>query len=208
MPSAVLIKDKASGEFVTAMVVEDLDPAELITAEAAWKPVREAAVARLRAEGLTDRQIARQLQHAHWNWVAKVPATPLLGLTLVGIKHANQWQGLSLLNTVTRTASLPPDRGRPLVYVDYLESAPWNLADFVDQPKYGLIGFRLMEYAVRYSQAEGFRGRVGLLALPQAEEFYQNRCGMVRVDQAGQHGMAWFEFTRERAAVFLSGGVQ
>jgi hypothetical protein len=62
--------------------------------------------------------------------------------------------------------------------------------------------------AVRHSQAEGFHGRVGLLALPQAEESYKNGRDMVRVDQAGQQGMAWSEFTREQAAVFLSGGGQ
>ncbi len=208
MSTNVLIKDKANGELVMATLIEDVDPAELVMAEASWKPVREAAVSRLCGQGLTDPQIAGQLQHAHWNWVAKMPTVPLLALKFVGIKHEGLWQGLSLLDTARRTAWLPPDRGRPLVYVDYLESAPWNLADFVAQPKYGLIGFRLMEYAVRYSQAEGFHGRVGLLALPQAEQFYRNGCGMVRVDQAGQHGMAWFEFSREQAAVFLSGGVQ
>lgn len=51
-PYGVLIKDKASGELVMATLVEDVDPAELATAEASWKPVREAAVSRLRDQGL------------------------------------------------------------------------------------------------------------------------------------------------------------
>ena len=211
MSKKVLIKNKASGELEMATLVENVDQAELVKAEASWKPVREAAVSLLRGQGLTDLQIAGRLQHAHWDWVAKVPAAWLPGFEwfkLVGIKHDDLWQGLLLLETAKRAACLSPDRGKPLVYVDYLESAPWNLADFVERPKYGLIGFRLMEYAIRYSQSEGFHGRVGLLALPQAEAFYERGCGMVRVTHAGQHGMAWFEFTRELAALFLSGGAK
>ena len=44
MSSRILIKDKASGKLVMATLVEDIDPAELATVEASWKPVREAAV--------------------------------------------------------------------------------------------------------------------------------------------------------------------
>jgi len=206
MPIDVLIKDKATGGLVLALLVEDVEPSEVAKAEASWRPVREAAVRSLRSQGLTDAQIAGHLQHAHWDWIAKTPLISLLAFKCVGIKYQDEWQGLALLQSGTKFAGLAPDRGKPLIYVDYLESAPWNLAGFVEQPKYGLIGFRLIEYAVRYSQAEGFFGRVGLLALPQAEEFYENGCRMLRVDEAGEHGMAWFEFTREQAVAFLGGG--
>jgi hypothetical protein len=118
MPHKVLIKDKATGEYVMATLVEDVDPAELAKAEASWKPVREAAVSRLRGQGFSDLQIAGRLQHAHWNWIAKVPPASLLALKFVGIKYDDQWQGLVLLDTATRTALLPPDRGKPLVSHD------------------------------------------------------------------------------------------
>ena len=36
-----------------------------------------------------------------------------------------------------KEARLDPDAGKPLVYIDYLESAPWNLATIVDAPLYG-----------------------------------------------------------------------
>ena len=58
MPHKVLIKDKVTAEWVTATLVDDVGPAELEAAEAFWRPVREAAVSRLRRRGLTDPQIA------------------------------------------------------------------------------------------------------------------------------------------------------
>jgi hypothetical protein len=206
MTHEVLIKERATGNFVTAVLEEDLGGEELSDAEASWRPVREAAVQRLQGAGLSPVEIAARLQHAHWDWIAKVPRLYLLASKCIGIRYEENWQGLAMLEAGTRAASLGADRGKPIVYVDYLESAPWNLAGFVDSPRYGLIGFRLIEFAVRFSINEGFHGRVGLLSLPQAEEFYEEKCGMVRVPNAGQHGMAWFEFSRKRAAEFLERG--
>ena len=178
MPIDVLIKEKATGSLVVASLIEEVGASDLANAEMSWGPVRDAAVATLQSQGHTDSQIADRLQHAHWDWIAKTPLLSLLAFKCVGIKIGGEWQGFALLQTGTKFASLSPDQGKPLVYVNYLESAPWNLAHFVERPKYGLIGFRLIEYAVRYSQAQGFHGRVGLLALPQAEPFYEKGCGM------------------------------
>jgi len=32
-------------------------------------------------------------------------------------------------------ARLPEQEGRPLLHVDYLSAAPWNLYDFPDKPR-------------------------------------------------------------------------
>lgn len=121
-------------------------------------------------------------------------------------QSGHQWQGLAKLDSATKFAALPPDQNKPLVYVDYLEAAPWNLKEFTDRPRYGLVGTRLVEYAVRYSLVQGFHGRVGLFSLPQAERFYENRCRMTRVPQVRHGPMYWFELTRENATAFLEGG--
>jgi len=110
-----------------------------------------------------------------------------------------------MLDLAGHYAEFEPDRGKPLVCVEFLEVAPWNLRDMVEHPRFGLIGVRLMEAGIRLSISEGFHGRVGLLALPQAEGFYE-RIGMVRIEEAGRHGMAWYELTRAAATAFLEGG--
>lgn len=111
-----------------------------------------------------------------------------------------------LVNTTNQVARQGSDRGKPLVYVDYLESAPWNLKDFTPEPpRYGAVGVRLIEAAVRFSQAEGFAGRVGLHSLPQSESFYEDTCLMTRgeLDQFGDYSLLWFELTATSAVKFL-----
>jgi len=47
-------------------------------------------------------------------------------------------------------------------------------------------------------------GRVGLHALPQAEEFYR-KCGMTPIFRDPQHeDLVYYEFTKNQAQLFLS----
>jgi hypothetical protein len=118
-------------------------------------------------------------------------------------------QGLMMVKTAGCAARLPPDGGQPLVYVDYLEVAPWNLRALTNTPRFGGIGVRLIEAAVRLSRDEGFHGRVGLHSLPQAEAFYRDTCRMVCLGaDASYENLPYYELTREKAAAFLSGGGQ
>jgi hypothetical protein len=111
-----------------------------------------------------------------------------------------------------KQARLDPDVGKPLVYIDYLESAPWNLPIMVDSPTYGGIGPVLMRTAVQLSYDEGFHGRIGLHALPQSEEFYRDDCEMHGCGpDASVDDLPYYEMTREIAARFTSnssGGAQ
>lgn len=111
-----------------------------------------------------------------------------------------------LVNTTNCVSRLAATRGKPLVYVDYIETAPWNLKEFTTQPRYGGVGVRLIEAAVRFSLDEGFGGRVGLHSLPQSESFYENVCGMTRgeIDQQYED-LRWFELTAINVKKFLGG---
>jgi hypothetical protein len=118
-------------------------------------------------------------------------------------------QGLMMVKTAGSVARLPPDTGKPLVYVDYVEVAPWNLRALTDTPRFGAIGVRLFEAAVRVSTGEGFHGRVGLHSLPQAEAFYRDTCLMSSLGvDASYQNLPYYELTRDRATQFLSGGGQ
>lgn len=208
MAQTVLIRDRKKRKFIPATFHDDITIDQMNEAEKQWKPIRDGAVQRLLAAGKTRVEVQRLVQHAHWNWSRKASflADGLLAMRCFGIELNGQWQGLVMLELTAHFAQLEPDRGKSLVCVEFLETAPWNIADLVSEPRYGLIGVRMIETAVRLSLNEGFRGRVGLLALPQAEGFYEKTCGMIRVEGAVRHGMAWYELTQKAAGVFLKGG--
>ena len=90
------------------------------------------------------------------------------------------------------------------MYVDYLESAPWNLKGFSASPRFAGVGTRLIADAVRLSLETGFGGRIGLHSLPQAETFY-NRCAMTKVGTDPRYfDLIYFEFTSQQAIDWLT----
>ena len=209
MPQKIWILERASGTLVQAVFHEEVNTKQLVEAERQWKPFRTAVKKRLLDAGIAESEIGRRLpQHAHWDWALKskcLEGDPL-ALQCYGIKLNREWQGLAIVELFsTHVTQLEPDTGKPLVYVEFLESAPWNLKDMVDEPRYGLIGVRLVEAAIRLRMSEGFKGRLGLYALPQAEGFYR-KCGMVCVEGMALRGMNLFALTREAASAFLEGG--
>jgi len=207
MPQKIQILERETGELVQATFHEEVNGSQLAEAEAQWKPFRVAAKKRLLDAGKTELEARYQLQHAHWDWALKseiLEGDPL-ALRCYGIEMNGEWQGLAIVELSMHVAQVEPDKGKPLVYVEFLESAPWNLKDMVDEPRYGLIGARLMEAAIRLSLSEDFKGRVGLYALPQAERFYR-KCGMVCVEGMTHCGMDLFELTQDAAVAFLEGG--
>ncbi len=208
MNQRILILEQKTKKFTEATFHEEVSADQLSEAEAQWKPVRKAAVNRMLHSGKSPTEIHTLFQHAHWDWLKKAKALQdgLLAIKCFGIEKAGRWQGLMMLQLAGYCAKLEASRGKPLVYIEFLETAPWNLRDIVDEPMYGLVGTRLIEAAIRLSIIEGFHGRVGLLALPKAEQFYEKRCRMVRIEKAGHYGMAWYELTQEGAAAFLKGG--
>src|SRR5258708_39832078 len=90
-------------------------------------------------------------------------------------------QGLMMVDLARHQARLPPDVGKPLVYIDYLESAPWNVKPMVDVPRYAGIGAVLVNVAVQVSIDEGFHGRIGLSSLANAASFYEKRCQIISI---------------------------
>ena len=97
--------------------------------------------------------------------------------------------------------------GKPLIYIDYLETAPWNwrIPQLQQPGKLSGLGSLMVRAAILQSTEEGLQGRVGLHALPQAESFYAAVCGMtdLREDSTYQN-LHYFEVTREQAIRFLA----
>lgn len=88
-------------------------------------------------------------------------------------------QGLMAIETQQHRSVLAP--GEPLVYVARLSSAPWNRGQIQEPPRFRRVGTLLLRFSRIRSLALGYKGRVGLHALPNAEGFYERR-DMMRFD--------------------------
>jgi hypothetical protein len=202
----VQIVDQQAKVLVDATLHTELVSAALIDVEAVWGPARITLLQQRIAAGASAAQFP---QHWHWDWARKSANLQFLAYRCLGIECQGQMQGLMMVKTAGCVARLHPDAGKPLVYVDYIEVAPWNLRALTDTPRFGAIGVRLIEAAVRVSTDEGFHGRVGLHSLPQAEVFYRDTCLMACLGaDASYQNLPYYELTRDKATGFLSGAGQ
>ncbi len=97
----------------------------------------------------------------------------------------------------------PESKGKPIVYVDYLESASWNwnIKRLGQEGTYKAVGSLLFRHAIVQSKEEDFRGRVGLHALPQASDFYEG-LGMVKLaNDSANSNLPYFELTEAAVSV-------
>jgi len=144
-------------------------------------------------------------EHGHWDWRKKHAAIEgLIAYRMFGIECEGDMQGLMLVSTAGHPCRITEQRGKEQVYIDFVATAPWNSPGLVDVPRYGLVGRVLIATAVQLSLEEGFRGRIGLHSLPQAETFYATNCGMTDLGKdTKKEGLRYFEMTPAQAAAFL-----
>jgi hypothetical protein len=91
-----------------------------------------------------------------------------------------------------------------VVYVDYLESAPWNLKGYAAPPDFLGVGPVLMTEAVQISVEAGLEGRVGLHSLPQSELFYE-KCKMTKLGpDPAYYDLTCFEFSGRQGVDWLA----
>ena len=200
--TAVYLKDRKTGQLVEATLIDGVTRDEVERAEAAWKPFLDQQIKRMQIEG-----VPRNLwpQHRHWDWRRKQEAIELyLAYRMFGIECNSEMQGLMLASTAGKNARIDSQRGKPLVHVDFLAAAPWNLGSIVDEPRYSLVGSILLATAIHLSMEEEFQGRIGLHSLPQAEAWYGNSCGMSDLGpDASAQNLRYFEMTPKQASEFL-----
>ncbi|HST60499.1 MAG TPA: hypothetical protein VLK84_17495 [Longimicrobium sp.] len=192
--------------FVPAFVHDSLSRADFVLAERSWSDERT----RIHQELLAgDVSRAEWPQSIHWDWTKKAAHLARLEVSGYGLVAESAWQGLMLTKTASQFARLGDDRGKPIVYIDYLEVAPWNwpLSGIGQRPRYRGIGTFLFIQAVRQSFEEEFRGRIGLHSLPQAEDFYRTVLGMTALERdPSKQNLMYFELSREQARLLLEEG--
>jgi hypothetical protein len=204
----VWVVDVATKNPVEAELDDDLSVESLLDIEADWEPFRKGLRRQLRQFRVPRNQWPQSL---HWNWADKsLPLT--LGKSsadqrIFGLRGKGDWQAVMVTRKNQMTALLAPGAGRELIYIDFLESAPWNwsIAELRQERRFGKIGKLMVRAAVEQSVAEGSDGRISLHSLPQAEGFYQS-CGMTRMKlDAAYDNLPYYELTAQAAQAFLLG---
>jgi hypothetical protein len=206
---AIEIQSRADGTFVPATLLGGMAATDLLVVENEWRSERSQIMQQLLAAGVPRVQWPQSL---HWDWSKKASMLQLLETQGFGIVCEQRWQGVILTKaSPVYVARLGADKGKQLVYVDFLEIAPWNWAvpEIGHPGRYRTVGSTLFWRAVKLSEEEGFHGRVGLHALRQAEWFYEKACGMTPVGRdANKQNLLYFELPREDAQRLLQKGEQ
>jgi hypothetical protein len=142
-------------------------------------------------------------EDSHWDWRQKSKATSgLLGYQSFAIVCGKTLQGLMLTNDMS-SARLTQQFGKPLIYVDFVATAPWNRPKLQDPPRYRGVGQVFVLAAIESSRDAGFKGRVGLHSLPDAEPFYKQTCGFTKLGADSSHqDLNYFEMTETQADAF------
>lgn len=203
------IKLVASGELIPAELHDSLALTDLIDAQALWTPFKLSM-----AKECLVRNVPRASwpQSIDWDWANKAAYLkpyapgPFSPFRMLGLRAQGEWQGMMLASSYGHKTKLGA-AGRDLVYVDFVETAPWNwdFAAIGQTKRFAGVGLQLIELAVRWSDDLGYKGRLGLQSLPQSEGFYRNACGMTDLgpDPASQYKLHYFELDEKGARSFL-----
>jgi len=197
----VFLTDRQTGKSVEAELVETISEADLRAFEIEWKPLTVAKIREMMARGISP---ADWPENWHWQWRDKVNAiSGLLAFQTFALRCEGKLQGLMQLNTSRYRCRVPEQAGKDLVYIDYVETAPWNRRAIVDAPRFGGVGTIMIRAAIEVSRDQEFRGRIGLHSLPSAEAFYAKACGMTDLGLDGTYeGLRYFEMTSVQADAF------
>jgi GNAT superfamily N-acetyltransferase len=198
--SAIHLLDIATGEGVEGELRDAIEQAQLDDWEKEWRPALLTMLQDLARRGVP---VSQWPQSWHWDWAKKTTRVQgLLAFRGFSVVAQGVTQGLAQVD-LTKAAREPSQAGKPLVYLDYVEVAPWNRPGLGRPPRLRGVGSALITAAVALSEEEGFKGRIGLHSLPQADAFYR-KIGMTDLGpDAAYQNLRYFEMTAERARAFL-----
>ena len=140
----------------------------------------------------------------HWEWFSKaLQVGQDVESLLVALADDVDDRCHGLMKLVwPKDSRLAP--GRPSLYVDYLEIAPWNRKDYPRRREYTGLGLAMMRHAAQISDELGFAGRLTLCSLPQAEAFYRKiPMSELGVGEGHDDHLAFFELDAATAMEFI-----
>jgi hypothetical protein len=203
--SPIFLFSPQSGQSEPAELWDAITEKQLTDWEGEWVPELFQALQRLKRAGVERRHWP---QSRHWDWRRKTEALQgMLANPGFSIVCGGVTQGMMLVDTAMERCRLDSQKGKNLVYVSFVETAPWNRKELVDPPRYRGVGPILIRAAIELSKAEEFKGRIGLHSLPQANSFYANVCGMTDLGpDSKEQGLRYFEMTPEQAEAYIEKG--
>jgi hypothetical protein len=193
--SKVYLRDGKGGNLIEASLFDEVTSDHLALWERDWVPAMQAFRA--------GKPPGQNPEDSHWDWRRKSKAvTGMLGYNSFALVCQEELQGLMMTNGV-KSARLIAQFGNPLIYVEFVATAPWNRPKVQDPPRYRGVGQVFVLAAIETSRDAGFRGRVGLHSLPDAETFYEQKCGFTRLGPDSSHqNLTYFEMTGIQADSF------
>lgn len=199
--SIISLLDVKNSSSVQAELRDSIGEVQLIDWHTQWQPQLFQVLNQLKQQGVP---LSQWPQSRNWDWPQKTAQVAgLLAFKCFCVTCDGVTQGLMRVD-LNKTAQVPEQKGRPLVYVEYLEVAPWNRPDLGQPIRFKGVGTALMVAAVALSEYEGFKGRIGLHSLPQSEDFYRINCKMIDLGlDANYQYLRYFEMTHEQAHAFL-----
>lgn len=206
--ASLKLKNRLTGQFEAASLFKGIDADTLAHVETRWRPVF--VQRRIDAQKAGEDLSAINAEDALWEWGKKAMAAVVDPLTfeIFVLECAGNTQALMLVRKGgTKCFSRHKEHPRaPMVYVDFLSTAPWNRPRLVTEPVYKGCGRALLAIAVNLSLEEELQGRIGLHALPGAEEFYRTQVGMDDLGKDEEYGgLRYFELPASKAArIFAS----
>ncbi|PYK00350.1 MAG: GNAT family N-acetyltransferase [Verrucomicrobia bacterium] len=193
--SRVFLRKSETNELVESSLLDEVTDHHLALWNGSWRPAMEAYCA--------GRVLRDKPEDHHWDWKWKANEwRPLLGYHSFAIVCENDLQGLMVASDF-KSARLQAQFGKPIVYVEFVATAPWNRPELQNPPRYRGVGTVMVAAAVELSWDLGYRGRIGLHSLPKAEPFYRESCGMTELGKDAAHqNLMYYEMTDNQADRF------
>lgn len=201
MSSSIQLLDNVSKQYVDAVLHDRVMPPLAAAAEKSWKHFIEDARNKAHTQSLPEPE---KMDQELWRWHEKVQLTHnLLPYPTLAIECSGEIQGMMLLKTDGCLGRLPSAQGKPIVYIELLSTAPWNLKEYIHPPRYSGVGTILIGAAIQISMEYGFKGRIGLNSLPRSERFYERLNFEFLGRDADKQNLKYYELSAEHAAEFL-----
>jgi len=200
--SKALLKEVSTKQFKEAEVWDAITNIQLMHWDIEWRDHLQNTLKQLRDSGIPRDQWP---ESRHWDWANKHQVLDgQLSAMSFSVMCEGLTQGLMYLDLSMNRCQLAKQAGQHLVYIDFLEVAPWNRSDVIgNTPKYSGVGSLLLKAAIEKSIHEGFKGRIGLHSLPQANDWYL-KVGMTNLGPDKQkQNLSYFEMSEKQVSSLI-----
>lgn len=164
-----LVSKSDPDTILTPQVTSDISRAEFVVTHAKWSAYKEVQRPR------NQRNVELLPGSRFWNWGNKAANHDTRFFRFFALKYAGEIEGLLLLSLIPYPSRKSGVQPQFIGYVEYVESAPWNLSIYAGaNARFGGVGESLIAAARQASLENGWEGRLGLHSLPEARGFYES----------------------------------